>query len=149
MSTNNKIKEVLTIKQLSPSQLADTIGVQRSSISHILSGRNKPSLDIIQRIVKYYTEFTYEWFLDEVGSHLPTASLDSYKQVRQSGSNVPEPTSTRRSTTKNMGIIIPESTTHQNMLPAQSSDAQTASTNQIDKILIFYTNGTFQEYKPS
>ena len=64
MLINDKIKQVLIIKNLSPSYLADDIGVQRSSISHILSGRNRPSLDIIQKIVRRFPEFTYEWFLE-------------------------------------------------------------------------------------
>ena len=46
-----KIEEILNEFDLTPSRFADIIQVQRSSISHIISGRNKPSLDFIQKIL--------------------------------------------------------------------------------------------------
>ena len=55
---NDKIKELLSIKNLTPSRFADEIGVLRSSISHILSGRNKPSLEIIQKIMRRFPELS-------------------------------------------------------------------------------------------
>ena len=46
----NRIDELMKEHQLNASSLADKIGVQRSSLSHILSKRNKPSLDFILKI---------------------------------------------------------------------------------------------------
>jgi transcriptional regulator with XRE-family HTH domain len=54
MDLNKKIEQIIVDKGMSPSFFADAIGVQRSSISHILSGRNKPSLDIIQKILRVF-----------------------------------------------------------------------------------------------
>jgi transcriptional regulator with XRE-family HTH domain len=62
---NNTIKSFIVSKNLSPSKFADEIGVQRSSISHILSGRNKPSLDIVQKIIRRYPEIGTDWLLEE------------------------------------------------------------------------------------
>ncbi|MEX0315699.1 MAG: helix-turn-helix domain-containing protein, partial [Allomuricauda sp.] len=49
-----RIKSVIDHFGLTVSSFADSIGVQRSSISHILSGRNKPSLDFVLKVVKTY-----------------------------------------------------------------------------------------------
>ena len=47
---------------------ADKIGVQRSSISHILSGRNKPSLDFILKVTNEFTDVDIYWLLNGKGS---------------------------------------------------------------------------------
>ena len=65
MTINDKIKQILIDKNLTPSYFADEIGVQRSSISHILSGRNRPSFDIIQKIIRRFPELGYEWIMEE------------------------------------------------------------------------------------
>lgn len=48
---------------ITPAQLADDLGVQRSGISHILNGRNKPSLDFVQRLIRRYPEISMQWLL--------------------------------------------------------------------------------------
>ena len=54
-----RILEILKLKGMSPSQFADEIGVQRSAISHLVSGRNNPSLDFIQRVLKRFPGCEY------------------------------------------------------------------------------------------
>ena len=50
MNLNERISEIINYSQLSASEFADEIEVQRSNISHITSGRNKPSLDFLMKI---------------------------------------------------------------------------------------------------
>ena len=54
---------VLKAKNISPAQLADDLGVQRSGISHILNGRNKPSLDFVQKLIRLYPDISMQWLL--------------------------------------------------------------------------------------
>ncbi len=60
---NNRIALVLKAKNISSSILADDLGVQRSGISHILNGRNKPSLEFIQKLIKLYPDISIQWIL--------------------------------------------------------------------------------------
>jgi len=60
---NNRIALVLKTKNISPSQLADDLGVQRSGISHIINGRNKPSLEFVQKLIKLYPDISMNWIL--------------------------------------------------------------------------------------
>lgn len=62
--------------QLSASLFADKIGVQRSSISHILSGRNKPSLDFILKITSEFKDVDIHWLLNGKGSFPTNAVQD-------------------------------------------------------------------------
>lgn len=60
----NRLLEILETKSLSASQFAEKIGVQRSSVSHILSGRNKPSLDFIIKITSVFNDISLEWLIN-------------------------------------------------------------------------------------
>ncbi|MBT3421795.1 MAG: helix-turn-helix domain-containing protein [Bacteroidetes bacterium] len=94
----NRIKELLESNNLNPSKLADQIGINRSRLSHILTGRNNPSLEIIQGILTHYPQINPDWLLSGEGQMYrnddhsvhpeedleankePTNDLFSYKQ---------------------------------------------------------------------
>ena len=59
----DRITLLIKAKNLTAAQFADEIGVQKSSISHILSGRNNASLDFIQKILLTYPEVNMEWLM--------------------------------------------------------------------------------------
>ena len=107
--------------QLSASSFADKIGVQRSSISHLLSGRNRPSLDFVLKVIKELDEVELYWLLNGKGVFPSTSS-------NQSGSSI-----------KSLENI--SNKTHEaNTTPANISD------KKIERIVLFYTDGTFKEY---
>jgi len=58
-----RLIQLLDLEQLSPSKFADIIGVQRSSISHVISGRNKPSFDFLQKTLKAFPGLNASWLL--------------------------------------------------------------------------------------
>ena len=60
----DRIRTLLESRQLTPTQFADLIGVARPIISHILSGRNKPSLDVVQRILAALPDLSMAWLLN-------------------------------------------------------------------------------------
>ncbi len=59
----HRIKQLMDQENLTASKFAETIGAQRSSISHILSGRNKPSLELINKILDRYPDLNTDWLL--------------------------------------------------------------------------------------
>lgn len=65
-----RIRELLEARQLSPTQFADLIGVGRPVISHILSERNKPSLEVVQKIIGAFPEISMSWLLAGTGPML-------------------------------------------------------------------------------
>jgi len=123
-----RIEKILDYYNLTASSFADKIGVQRSSISHLLSGRNKPSLDFILKILDVFPEIDLYWILNGKGSfpknneeltisYPPISSDTEDKQ-----SNHPE---------KDDTIIEMKS-----------------GNETIERIVIFYKNGHFKEYRP-
>jgi len=59
----NRIKQIIDKENLSSTQFASEIGVQRSALSHVLSGRNNPSLDFMMKIKTRYPEINLDWLL--------------------------------------------------------------------------------------
>jgi transcriptional regulator with XRE-family HTH domain len=68
-----RIRTLLESRQLTPTQFADLIGVARPIISHVLSGRNKPSLDVVQRILAAMPDLSMAWLLNGTEPMLTTA----------------------------------------------------------------------------
>lgn len=102
------------------SSFADKIGVQRSSISHILSGRNKPSLDFVLKVLAQFPEVELYWLLNGKGSF----------------PNTPEPISDY-SLDKEISVQKTESI-HQ---------ISKNTSKDIKRIVIFYTDGTFENFE--
>lgn len=69
-----RIRTLLESRQLTPTQFADVIGVARPIVSHILSGRNKPSLEVVQRILAAMPDLAMPWLLNGTGPMLAVAS---------------------------------------------------------------------------
>ena len=63
----DRIKQVIEYVQLSPSSFADTIGISRSGMTHLLTGRNQPSLDVARKILAKYPELSTEWLIMGMG----------------------------------------------------------------------------------
>ncbi|WP_418123949.1 helix-turn-helix transcriptional regulator [Chryseobacterium sp. PTM-20240506] len=82
MSLNERISKVIEYSRLTPSEFADEIDVQRSSISHITSGRNKPSLEFIIKIKSHFPEILWDWLVNGEGEMLKSALPET---------SVPEP----------------------------------------------------------
>lgn len=66
----DRIKKVMDYYQLSSTNFADTIDINRSSLTHIFSGRNQPSLDVAKKILKAFPEVNTEWLVMGVGPML-------------------------------------------------------------------------------
>ncbi|KRP27539.1 MAG: DNA-binding protein [Cryomorphaceae bacterium BACL22 MAG-120619-bin32] len=64
----NRLKKIMDYYDLSAAVLADKISVQRSSISHLLSGRNKPSLDFVLKITSIFKDIDLQWLINGNGS---------------------------------------------------------------------------------
>ena len=84
---NRRFQTILDLENLSPAQLADRLGVQRSGISHILSGRNKPSFELLQRVVQSFPEISAEWLITGNGKPLKEQNQAAASGAASSAAN--------------------------------------------------------------
>lgn len=154
MTSNKKIEQIIIDKGISPSYFADTIGIARSSISHILSGRNKPSLEIIQKILKYFPDIDRDWLLfDNEIPEQNTPQINRQQPINQRVSNHNLFEQKPRESPKNFQAeqtpvqspvnVMPKRKIERPMIPSSNTN------KQIERIMIFYTDGTFEEKRPS
>ena len=64
---HERLKNWMGIEGLKSSALADSIGVNRATISHILSGRNKPSIDFLEKLLNVYPNINANWLISGIG----------------------------------------------------------------------------------
>ncbi len=68
---------------LKSSELADNIGVNRATISHILSGRNKPSIDMLEKILSIYPNLNLNWLITGFGTMHINESTREIKEINK------------------------------------------------------------------
>ena len=66
----DRIRQVINYSQLSSAAFADTIGISRSGLTHLLTGRNQPSLDVSRKILAKFPEISTEWLIMGMGEML-------------------------------------------------------------------------------
>ena len=62
-----RLKKWMDSESLKSSEFADNIGVNRATISHLLSGRNKPSIDFLQKLLRAYPNLNANWLITGIG----------------------------------------------------------------------------------
>ena len=113
-----RLENIMSFYSLSASSFADKIGVQRSSISHILSGRNKPSLEFVMKVLSPFPEIDLYWLLNGKG--------EFPKNVKS------QPEDSLPSQIK------------KNIISKQKNNTSLA---EIERIVIFYKDGSFKNFE--
>ena len=137
----DRIIKFLTHEGLTATKFADEIGVQRSSVSHILSGRNNPSFEFIQKILTRYKNVSADWLL------LGTGTM--YKKTEQMNLFAPPPNGPPIA--KQVELLKPNteklSSPEADKTIQRIPELEIPPFRKIDKILIFYSDKTFEEFQ--
>ena len=149
-----RLEEILEYYGLSASGFADKISVQRSSLSHLLSGRNKPSLDFILKIIDEFPEVDLYWILNGKGTF--PKSENKIIENRSSApiskiENVIEKTIESNSDLFSQNLESGNTAVKNNLEEKNSNTQifpQTQNSSNIERIVVFYKNGNFKEYLP-
>jgi len=166
-----RVKEIMEDQDYSPSGFADTIDVPRPIISHILSGRNKPSLDVIQKILMRFPELNPWWLLSGKGNmkqlslfseeELESVSLKPTVHKHASNAPIAVPHSSKTEELPILNdqpvespvahkIVEPERTAPANPVQAPAAFLGLAQSQgkTIEKMMVFYSDKTFAVYHP-
>lgn len=154
-----RIKSLISVKNLSSSQFADLLGVQRSSISHILSGRNKPSLDFILKISEHFPTVSLVWLLKGNGEMFNlegNSAKDSSPQLDilvenaafdfEKGIESAEDThqiDARDTVKSSANELLNENKVEKGVLESVLDNAE-----EIQQVMVLYKNGSFRVYTP-
>ena len=177
MEINERITKVLEYSGFSASEFADEIDVQRSSISHIISGRNKPSLEFVTKIKNRFPELSWDWInlgngeMKQTDSPFPISEKqeenstpdlftlidEDYKNEVFVQENIQNETlrELNKSFPSPRKEILSDSQRldiQENISEVQSIVNETVTNinteNKIKKIVFFYENGKFEAFEP-
>ena len=123
---SKRLQKIIDFYDLTATSFSEKIAFNRSTISHIVSGRNKPSLEFVIKVLEAYPEVDFYWLLNGKGS-FPTNSIKQSPENNSSSSksDTPEP-----------------------IQAIQDSD-KPITTKAIERIVFFYKDGTFSQYNTS
>ena len=135
MDLLTRLKEIIAHYDLTSSTFADTIEVPRSSISHLLSGRNKPSLDFVMKVVDKFPEVDLYWLLYNEG-FFPKKEKET--AIEKSTVNIKEE--------KEAPSLFSKNTVSEEEPIINSNTQFSESTKKLLKVVLLYTDGSFEEF---
>lgn len=138
-----RIIEFLKKENKSSAQFAEEIGVQPSGISHILSGRNNPSLDFVIKMLEKYPFISTDWLIFGKGSmYKETGMADLFSNVDLNTEEITK----RKDNNKGKEVSLETGQLHE----IQDVDSQMPEKQRkiVKKIVWFYESGSFEEFYP-
>jgi transcriptional regulator with XRE-family HTH domain len=123
-----RIKKYMDHKGLSAAELADIIGVQRSNLSHILTGRNNPGSSFIEKLLQTYPELDARWLITGEGDMILTPKAE--KQERPAAD------------------LFSSASLKESPASLQKNTPEVIKEGNIDRIIVLYKDKTFVDYRP-
>lgn len=166
----DRITQFLSSEGISPAEFADKIGVQRSSVSHVLNGRNYPSASFIQKMLGSYNKLNPRWLLLGEGAMTEIKSTPIKEPTLFQFSAETEVTKTphesvkaEEPTIKDVSNQLSDNLSDKSSFaidskpPAEFNLAQTMSdlvstsvdNKEVERIVLFFKDKTFTAYTPS
>lgn len=124
MEISERIRMIIESHQITAGVFADKIGVQRSNVSHVLSGRNKPSFEFLEKVLLAFPRVSAQWLL----------------------------TGNQTEAVVNESLQIEQIETKSRFTNVKNEDLKVLSTNsekKVVKIVVFYDDFSFDAYAPN
>ncbi|MGC9472511.1 MAG: helix-turn-helix domain-containing protein [Bacteroidales bacterium] len=137
----SRLQKILEDKNLSPTGLARLLGVQPSTISHILSGRNKPGFDFLHALLKAFPDISAAWLITGQGP-VYTSQISASEKTDVTGKEEPRLFGENASET----LKRPENEVKSSPLPAYGKEKP--SERKVKRIVLYYDDHSYEEYFP-
>ena len=174
----NRINLILRAKNITARQFAEEIGIQPSGMSHIMSGRNNPSLDFVTKVIRRYPEIDANWLI--MGRGAMYGDMQSAEtQSQQLDFSAPQPQQPETTLFTDIEEPMQKVVDKEEMLPASEPEGDEVDSNvskvtepseyrptyiavppidepsetrsagrRLERILFIYNDNTFREYTP-
>lgn len=155
-----RLIQLLDLEQLSPSKFADIIGVQRSSISHVISGRNKPSFDFLQKTLKAFPGLNASWLMlgegtmyEQMGRNVSDNLFDSSTEAETASeahiSSSDEQVAEISAAESDMESIEPTDEQDKRKQEEELKGPLAAGKKRIVQVMVIYDDDTFKTFVPA
>lgn len=157
-----RIKKFMEYKGISSSELADSIGVQRSNVTHVLKNRNKPSFQFIEKMLQVYPELNAKWLLLGIGSMIENAPKGKtlFDQLTEQTATATSPVLPEKMGTIEPLKEMPKAEEQKELKPTNPIQEKNEPDNSlkdqffsqekpIERLIVFFKDQTFKVYYPS
>lgn len=150
MDTRDRIKLIIETEGVTQAAFAESTGINTSTLNHVLTGRNNPSIEVITKILSTYPQYEYEWLLHGNGSMW----TEAYSEERAKSSTISLFQGTTAATnfterpTPEPRTSSEESPTERKSLPSLGPFAK-VSVKRVQRVIIYYDDNTYETLYPS
>ena len=172
MDVKDKIAEIIKSEKLNNARFSAQIGIQGSTLSHILNGRNNPSLDVLKSILSRYPNISPDWLILDIGAKFRSEKHSQEPTLFDDIDQTPSlpivseliaAQKTASSLYSNQEIHPPVAVSTEQFKPKEETVApvvapttippgyvpavESSSKRGIRKIIVYYTDHTFEEFE--
>ena len=144
-----KLQKLMSTEQLTSSRFAELLGIQPSGVSHLLGGRNKPSFDLVQKILRRFPHINPDWLI-----------LDSEQMYRTDADNLSASTNSAENASPEMAVNGENISATQNIAFSESSQTSTPGVEQmmaraatahknVKRVIVLFDDHTFESFEMS
>ncbi len=147
----DRIKQIIENERTTPAHFADSLEINRAVISHILNGRNNPSLDVVSKILSELNYINPEWLINGTGNmykdgfdlseKLQQADLFAENNINEGNSSIKEKNTTQDKLSLEDMVI--------NSTENQKDIKIIREVKKISQIIIYYDDNTFETFIPT
>ena len=137
----DRIAHIIRAKNLTAAEFALRLGIQPSNISHLLSGRNNPSLDFVKKLKETFPEYSLDWIIFGRGPITVSELFPDFTPVQ----SVPTtPVEEQSVESMGQGTLFDQPTE----VVAPSAVPATSPSSTLKQLILLYSDGTFEQISP-
>ncbi|MGM9811046.1 MAG: helix-turn-helix domain-containing protein [Paludibacteraceae bacterium] len=159
MNERERLLKLIADNNMSAKQFAAEVGIQAGTISNIVNGRNNPSLDVMQRVLNRFRTLSSDWLILGVGNMYRTEGGKENTDAKEKQQEIPgfgdtitspqhpieEPSPSSSPKTSSASAISRETQQSVTTKKQQTAPMEQPAAKQIERIIVFYSDGTFDE----
>ncbi len=167
----DRLLQLLDLEQISPSKFADIIGVQRSSVSHVISGRNKPSYDFLYKTLKAFPGLNASWLMmgegtmyEQMGRKVPGnlfnppdsgSEAENHGDIEEQDPEIPEISPSDAAVESSESAASDSESTTGAAIEGTSATTATEQgaiavhSGKIVQVMVIYDDDTFRTFAPA
>lgn len=144
-----KLQKLMASEQLTASRFAELLGIQPSGVTHLLGGRNKPSFDLVQKILRRFPHINPDWLLlDSEQMYRADAELTN-DQPNQTSNEVAETPVNVEKISATQNTTISEGSTSANNSIERLATIGAVNRKIVKRVIVLFDDHTFESFEMS
>ena len=142
-----KLQKLMASEQLTASRFAELLGIQPSGVTHLLGGRNKPSFDLVQKILRRFPHINPDWLLLDSEQMYRADSELTNDQPNQTSNEVAETPVNVEKISATQNTTISEGSTSANNSIERLATIGAVNRKNVKRVIVLFDDHTFESFE--